>query len=163
MNPIEIHYSLTIKEFMQACAAHWKATRQSTLTQIVAGSIGVAVGLIAMDFVPWLAMALVIVGVAIWGVSLLRWVLYRRAFREAKKYTENIHAIFSHDGIHIDSAEGTSDLNWGFYSKYRDTGDFVLLYMTRHQFSVIPKSAFADEHEKRRFVDLVDSRLEQAR
>jgi hypothetical protein len=163
MNAIEIHYTLTLAQFMQACSAHWKATRQGTLTQIVAGSIGVGVGLLAMDFAEWLAIALVVVGVAIWGVSLLRWVMYRRTFHEAKKYTQNIHAIFSHDGIHIDSAEGTSDLNWGFYSKYRDTRDFVLLYMTRHQFSIIPKSAFASVDEAKRFVDLVDARVEQAR
>ena len=163
MNPIEIHYTLTLSEFMAACSAHWKATRQSTLSQMIAGIVGVGVGIAVMNFIRWLAIALVIVGVLIWSVSWLRWILYRRAFRESKKYTENIHAVFSHDGIHIDSAAGTSDLKWEFYSKYLDSRDFVLLYMTRQQFSVIPKSAFADEHETKRFVDLVDSRLERAR
>lgn len=165
MNPIEIHYTLTLAEFMRACSAHWRATRQGTAFQFAAGLIGVAVGAIALefDFVRWLSIALIVVGVAIWSVAILRWIVYRRAFFEAKKYTENIHAVFSHDGIHIDSAEGTSDLKWTFYSKYRETREFVLLYMTRHQFSVIPKSALADENEVKRFVDLVDSRIERAR
>jgi hypothetical protein len=163
MNPIDIRYTLTLPKFMKACSAHWKAHRQGTLSQLVAGSVGVVMAVVAWDFVRGLAIALLVVGVMIWCVPVLRWFLYRRAFGEAKKYTEDIHAVFSHDGIHIDSAEGTSDLNWGFYSKYIDTPEFVLLYMTRHQFSVIPKSAFTDEAEAKRFADLVDARLERAR
>ena len=163
MDPIEIRYTLTQDEFMKACSAHWRAHRQGTSSQVIAGSVGVVMAIVAWDLVHILAVALLVVGLLIWCVPVLRWLLYRRAFREAKKYTEDIHAVFSHDGIHIDSAEGTSDLNWGFYSKYIETPDFVLLYMTRHQFSVIPKSAFTGADQALRFVDLVDSRLERSR
>jgi hypothetical protein len=165
MNPIEIHYTLTLSQYMAACAAHWKAHRQGTLTQFLVGSIGVGVGLATIKFVAWppISYALVAMGVAIWMVPILRSWLYRRAYREAKKYTENIHATFTTQGIHIESAEGKSDLKWSFYSKYLNARDYVLLYMTRQSFSVIPKSAFADESEAERFIRLVDANLERTR
>ena len=165
MNPIEIHYTLSLQQFMQACSYHWNATWQGNRLQFGAGLLGLVVGVLSLEIlsVDWLAIALIIVSIAIWGVAILRWFVSRYMYRAAKKYTENITAIFSHDGIHVESAEGTSDLRWTFYSKYRDTPNYVLLYVTWQQFSIIPKSAFADENELKRFVDLVDSRIERAR
>ena len=163
MNPIEIRYSLTLPEFMRACSAHWRAQRQGSVFQMGAGLVGIAAGIAALDFVQWLAIALIIVGALMLLIVWMRWLLWRRAFRESRKYTEDIFVVASHDGLHVESAEGTSDLKWGFYSKYLDTREFVLLYMTRHSFSVIPKSAFASEQEAKRFVELVESHLEKTR
>jgi len=163
MEPIRIRYSLTLPEFMKACSAHWKAHRQGSVFQICAGLVGIGVGIATLNFVQWLAVALIVVGCCMLLVVLLRWILWRRAFRESRKYTQDIRVEVSHAGLHVESAEGTSDLNWGFYSKYLDTRDFVLLYMTRHSFSVIPKSAFESEEQARQFVTLVESHLEQTR
>ena len=163
MNPIEIRYSLTLPEFMAACSAHWKAHRQGSVWSICAGLVGIAAGIASLDFVRWLGIALIAAGALMLWFVWIRWFLWRRAFCESRKYTEDIHLVVSQNGIHVESAEGTSDLNWGFYSKYLDTRDFVLLYMTRHSFSIIPKSAFKSEEQAERFVTLVMSQLEPTR
>ena len=163
METFDIRYSLTLQQFMAASSAHWRAHRQGAAFQICAGLLGIAVGITALSLVEWLAIALIIVGILMLCVVWLRWVIWRRAFRESRKYTEDIHVVANHDGLHIESAEGTSDLNWGFYSKYLDTRDYVILYMTRHSFSIIPKTAFESPEHAERFITLVSSHLEPTR
>jgi hypothetical protein len=160
MSRIEISYTLTQSEFMAAAEAHWKAQGVGTASSVFVG-LGVALlgGLIVVPF-PWFGWVFLILGAILLTLSGARWWIWCRAFKEARKYTEAIHVVFAEEGIHVDSAEGTSDLNWTFYSSYLDVPDHVLLYMTKRAFSVIPKSAFGGEEDLREFLRLVELRLE---
>jgi hypothetical protein len=149
-------------EFMRACGAHWSAHRQGTMSNVITGLVCVALGL-AMLITFWLALFLAAAGGALILITGVRSLLWRKAFRDAKKYTGHISVIIKEDSIHVESTEGKSDLNWGFFTWYLDTPNHILLYMTKRSFSVIPKSAFQDEQRIQGFVVLVKSKLEKIR
>lgn len=164
MKPIAIRYRMTEQEFMQACDAHWSTQHQGITSNVITGLVCLLFGL-AMLFLLlfWLAIILATVGCILFLITGARSLLWRRAFRDAKKYNEDIAVVIRDDSIHVESAEGTSDLNWNFFTGYLDTREFVLLYMTKRSFSVIPKSAFHDELSVQTFVDLVKSKLVKSR
>jgi hypothetical protein len=133
------------------------------MSNLVASTVAIVVGLALLFFVSWVAVILVAVGGLLLLITWLRSFLWRRAFREAKKYNDDIAVVINDDNVHVESAEGKSDINWGFFSWYIDTPEHVLLYMTKRNFSVIPKSAFKDEQSVQSFVELVRSKLMKIR
>jgi len=161
MDPITIRYRLNEPEFMRACGAHWASLRLGTLHNVITGLLIVLLGVGMLSFLFWLALILAVVGGVLILMTGVRSLLWRKAFRDAKKYNKDISVIIKEDSVHVESAEGKSDLNWGFFSWYLDTPDYVLLYMTRRSFSVIPKSAFRDARDLQAFVDIVKSKLEK--
>jgi hypothetical protein len=161
MDPITIRYRLNEPEFMRACGAHWSSLRLGTRANVITGLVGVILGLAMLSFLFWLAIILAAVGGALILITGVRALLWRKAFRDAKKYNTDILVVINEDTVHVESAEGKSDLNWGFFSWYLDTPDYVLLYMTKRSFSVIPKSAFRDARDLQAFVDIVKSKLEK--
>ncbi|MBT3290302.1 MAG: hypothetical protein HN849_09265 [Victivallales bacterium] len=162
MSRIEVSYSLTQEQFMAAVEASWKAQGVSTRFCVLIGLAVVLVAGASMPFASWLGWPLLWLGAVLLAVAAIRTRVWRRAFQAARKYTQSIHVVFTDENIHVDSAEGTSDLNWTFYSAYRDIPDYVLLYMTRHAFSAIPKSAFDNEEDLRTVLRLADAELEWA-
>ena len=163
MEPISIHYHMTEAEFMTAYNAHWSAHHQSTLSNVITGMVGVVVGLALLSLTFWLAVIAVVAGGLLLLITWLRSFLCRRAFRDAKKYNVNISVAISDAAVHVESAEGKSDLKWDFFTWYLDTPAHVLLYMTKRNFSIIPKSAFQDETQVQAFVELVKSKLKKFR
>jgi hypothetical protein len=163
MDPISIRYRMTAPEFMTACDAHWSANGQGSRSNVITGIIGLILGLALLSILFWLALLLVAVGAILLAITWVRSLIWRRAFRAAKKYNADISVVIKDDCVHVENAEGKSDLNWSFFTWYRDTPDHVLLYMTKRSFSVIPKSAFPDQQRVQTFVDLVKSKLEKAR
>lgn len=163
MDPITIRYRLTEPEFMRACGAHWSTLRQGTRSNVITGLLIVILGLAMLSFFFWMALILTTVAGALILITGVRSLLWRKAFRDAKKYNRDILVVIKEDIVHVESAEGKSDLNWGFFSWYLDTPDYVLLYMTKRNFSVIPKSAFQDAQGLHAFVDIVKSKLEKIR
>ncbi|QDV22897.1 YcxB family protein [Aureliella helgolandensis] len=157
---IRVSYRLSLSEFMRACEAHWRAQRQGTVSNAIAGALALATG-IGLWFFNWfwLALTLAILGCALLGLIGIRQVLWRKAFRDARKYHGEISVSFSNDGVHVETLEGKSDLNWGFFSWYLDTPEHVLLYMTKRTFSVIPRSAFSETRTEDAFRLLVTSKL----
>ena len=154
---------MTESEFMMACNAHWTAHRQSTLSNVIAGAVAVTVGLALLFLTLWLAIFLATAGSILLLITLLRSLFWRRAFRDAKKYNNDISVIIKDDSVHVESAEGKSDLNWDFFTWYLETPDHVLLYMTKRSFSVIPKAAFQNDGNVQTFVNLVESKLKKIR
>ncbi|NJL86984.1 MAG: YcxB family protein [Leptolyngbyaceae cyanobacterium SM1_1_3] len=106
-----------------------------------------------------MALALITLGCALLGLIGLRQVIWRRAFWDARKYHGEIFVTFSSDRIHVESLEGESNLKWGFFSAYLDTPKYILLYTTKRDFSVIPKSAFDEPQAEEAFRLLVTSKL----
>jgi hypothetical protein len=163
MNPVTIRYRLTEPEFMSACNAHWTAHRQGSKGNFIVGFIGVVVGVTLTAYMFWVAILALIAGSGLILITFLRSFLWKRAFRDAKKFNNDISVTLNDDVIHVESAEGTSDLQWSFYSWYLDTPDYVLLYQTKRNFSVIPKSAFQESVNARQFIETIKTRLKSIR
>ena len=163
MEHITIRYRLSEPEFMKACNAHWSVHHQSTTSHLVKSTIAIVFGVILLFFMLWIGIILAAVGGMLLLITLLRSIVWRRAFRDAKKYHDDISVVIKDDSLHVESAEGKSDLNWDFFTWYLDTPAHVLLYMTKRSFSVIPKSAFQNEQSVQSFLNLVKSKLERIR
>lgn len=148
---------------MRACGNHWSAQRQATRSNIIIGLLGLVVGVLLFTALRWLALVFLVSGFVLLTLVVLRAVLWRRAFREAGKYKKEIFVVFKDDSVHVESAEGRSDLNWSFFSGYLETPEDVLLYITKRNFSVIPKGAFSDEQAVQGFMNLVKSHLDSIR
>ena len=158
---ISITYRLSMTDFMRACEAHWRAQRLGTtsnaITSALSLSVGISLWLLFNWF--WLALILVISGAMLLGLIGIRQMLWRKAFRDARKYQGDISLSFSDKGVRVETLEGTSDLNWGFYSWFLDAPEHILLYMSKKTFSVIPKSAFNGSQTEDEFRHLVMSKL----
>lgn len=154
--PLRATYRLSEAEFMNACERHWKALGQGSAMGVNIGLAAVLLGgFLAWRF-PWglahkLCLAIVAVGGLFPVVILVRGWVWRRAYRGAKKFHDNITIAFNEDSIHVETAAGVSDLNWTAYRRFRELGDYFILYMSTHTFSVIPATAFspADREELR--------------
>ena len=163
MEPIEIQYRIAEPEFMAACNAHWSAHRQGTMSNIITGVVAIVLSSVLSFFIFWWALCLTSVGVILLLIILFRSLLWRRAFRDAKKYRGDISVVVKDESVHVESAEGKSDLNWDFFTWYLNTPEYVLLYMTKRSFSVIPKAAFPNGDGIQHFLDLVKSKLQRIR
>ena len=96
---------------MTACRTHWSAHHQGTVSNSVAGMAGVLVGLALLPILCWLAALVVVAGAALLLITGLRTLLWRRVFREARKYHDDICVTFEDEGIRVQSAEGENDIN----------------------------------------------------
>ena len=163
MKPIQVRYRLTLPEFMSACNAHWRAQRLGTLSNIITGVIGVVLGIFLLALFFWLAIVAIAAGVLLLFMTGIRWVLWRRAFRDARKYTDDILVRFDNDIVHVESSEGKSDLRWNFFTWYLETSTHVLLYTTRRNFSVLPKVSFQDAQSAEEFMNIVRAKLQKIR
>lgn len=154
---------MTEKEFMTVCGLHWSANRQGTRSNTIVGLAGLVIGFVALLLLFWMGALLIAVGALLLLATWVRSLLWQRAFHEAKKYNSDIAVRISDDCLHVESAVGKSDLNWNFFTWYRDTPDHVLLYMTKRNFSIIPKKSFPDRESLDSFLDLVRARLKNLR
>ncbi len=164
MEPISASYEISETDFMKACDSHWKALGQSAGKLTLAGLASVAIGGVIAWYFPWgllhgLALAVVALGGLLAAIVPLRSLIWRRAYRDAKKFQEAITIEFSDDIIHVESAAGISDLKWDAYNRYLITPEFFILYMAKHTFSIIPCSAFSSD-DRSRLENLFSSRFE---
>ena len=160
--PITAIYTLDIDEFMDACEAHWRARKQGTTrTNLIAGAAGVGLGLVGLPLSGWLGALALSVGGVLLLLTLLRLVLWRRAFHTAPHLGKETRIAFSDDAIAVETADGQSRLEWRFYRACLETEAYFLLYLGRARFSVIPKRAFAPE-DVERLARLLDDKLEKS-
>ncbi|MDA0991488.1 MAG: YcxB family protein [Verrucomicrobia bacterium] len=159
MEPLAIRYRITEADFMTAWNAHWSSRREGTRTNCILGLIGLGLSAAMLAILFWLALVLAIASSLLLLITGLRTVLWRRAFRESKKYNRDIAVTVTDDSLRVESAEGTSNLNWDFFTWHRETPAHVLLYLTKRSFSIIPKASFRDDEGLKRFLALVESKL----
>ena len=159
--PITASYTLDIGEFMSACEAHWRARKQGTTrTNLIAGAVGVVLGVLAMPHFGWLGVMALSVGGVLLLLTVLRLFLWRRAFRSTRHLGAETSVAFGDDAIGVKTADGQSRLEWSFYRAFLETDDYFLLYLGRARFSVIPKRAFAPE-DVARLARLLGEKLER--
>lgn len=154
MTAIRATYHLSEADFMKACEAHWRAMRQGSLSATLIGLGAVLLGAaVAWRFPRGLThtLALTIVGVGglFPAIIIARYFIWRKTYRDARKFQDSLSIEFTDEIIHVASAAGASDLNWSAYHRYLETEEFYMLYMAKHVFSVIPKKAFSPEDRNR--------------
>jgi ABC-type bacteriocin/lantibiotic exporter with double-glycine peptidase domain len=146
---------------MSACQAHWSARGQGIWSNTIIGISALAFGLFCYTVQAWLALILLILSVGFLTITWIRIPIWRKNYRESKKYTDNISITFEEDTLHTETVEGKSDLNWTFFSWHLETPDHVLLYTTKQHFSVIPKKAFLDKDSLQWFIDKVRQKVKR--
>ena len=162
MNVFKVRYRLSLSEFMAARNEHWAVNKQGSRTNLILGTIAVVVG-VAMWSVGFWGKAFLIIGAFLIVMVVGRSCLWRRAYHQTQKFASDIVVEFSDEQIHVETADGTSELKWTTYNRFRDSAKYVLLYLPGSQFSVIPKSAFLSDEETQRFLALLKSKLTQVR
>lgn len=163
MTSIKATYAVTEADFMKACEAHWRALRQGSALTTLIGLGSVVLGATVAWIYPWglahkLSLAIVGLGGLFPLIVIVRYFIWRKAYRDARKFQDAISIEFGEDVIHVESAAGVSDLKWEAYHRYLETPDFYILYMAKHAFSVIPKGAFSSE-DRDRLVQLFRRKL----
>ena len=148
---------------MSACNANWSARRQGTVANLMWGIGALCFGLVLIQSISWIAIVLAGVGAILILMTWFRSFQWRRFFREAKKYNDDISVTVDDNLVHVETAEGKSDLNWNFFSWYLDTPEYILLYTTKRNFSVIPRSAFKRSQDFQSLLHLVESKLKRIR
>ncbi len=163
MEPISIEYQLTKKEFLQACNYHWNSHKVGIKSMIILGIVGIALGsiLICLKFLTELAVAFVILSIILLILPLIRHIIWQKSFDNNKKFHNKTKVVFDDNLLHVKGALGSSELKWDIYSNYLETPEYVLLYMTKRNFSVIPKYAFESQYSLTSFINLVKSKLKQ--
>ena len=147
MQPVTVTYSLSEEAFIHAARALWSyrgiGDRGNWLTTIIALAVGPVLltnGLAA----GWLFIA---AGAIFVVLTLLRNLLWRRAYRKMAKYTAPITAVFGPDTVHVSSAEGDNTLPWSSFKNYAETPDYYFLFMGWRGLSIIPKTAFESDED----------------
>lgn len=156
---INLTYTISETEFMQAARNLWRhegiGERGNWIMAAIVAAIGAALLILGLTS-GWIwafASAMLII------LTLLRAVLWRRAYRRAPKYKSPITATFEADTIQTTSADGNSTLSWDFFSKYAETSDHFHLYVKRRAISFIPKSALKTSDDVAQLRALFDANL----
>lgn len=139
---------------MQASRAHWKKQGSGSEYDIVIGAGIMVVGIM------WNMMILTFLGALLVLFIVARSLIWRKLFRDMRKYHDDISVTFSDEKVRTESCVGTSDLRWDAFKAYFDTKDFILLYINKHAFSIIPKKAFSNPDQLEFFMNMVRRHLD---
>jgi hypothetical protein len=75
----------------------------------------------------------------------------RRAFRQMKALRSHTDVNWSAERVQLQSAQGSSDLDWRDFAHIAQGRDVILLFQSDYMFNFIPKHAVSDEQA----IDLV--------
>jgi len=144
---------------MAAQERHWRSSWQGTRTNITWGAVALLLGIVMYAAVPILSVVLIAASLVLWASTLLRWWLYRSAFRRTPRFAEAMSLRISDEGIYVQSAEGESDVEWDTFVKYRETPTHFFLYTDPGHFSLVPKEPFETRDDERRFRQLLEEHV----
>ncbi|PTX56511.1 YcxB-like protein [Litoreibacter ponti] len=160
---ITLTYSFTEDEFMRAARVLWSYRGIGDVGNWVLVGLSLIAGpalLLNGLWTGWLFLgAAAIFATITWARNRI----WRRAFPKMVKYTAPITATFSPDGVHTVSAQGESTLPWKKFQSYAETPNYVFLFLSRRDFSVIPKSAAQDPMQIEELRDLMAANLPRAK
>ncbi len=89
----------------------------------------------------WLALSAAL-GVAVYEVPRFQ---IRRAIRRNPSLQGEIVLLLSDEGTQFTHATGTSQLQWRAYTKYKETPQLFVLYMSSSQSTAIPKRVLSSQ------------------
>lgn len=127
---------------------------------------GLVFALIGTLFTDWDSASLVVTGAmlgfVVWSVLLacilaMNYFLIaprsRRAYRQMKVLRTQTDVRWSSERVQLESAQGSSDLDWRDFVRITHGRDVILLFQSDYLFNFIPKRAVSDEQA----TDLVKS------
>jgi hypothetical protein len=145
VNSVTTTYKLTEQDFMNGCGQLWAHRAMGRTGNYVVAGLVVALGLMLLwQGVPgWWGWGLLIGAAVFIGLDISRDQIWRRYYRGAAKYQDEITATLSEDGVAVRSAEGANDLPWSHFKNYVMTRDYIVLLLDQRSFSLIPRTSFA--------------------
>ena len=147
MQPVTVNYSLSEEGFMRAARALWSYRGIGDRGNMIAASLALAAGLGLLIYrypTGWMFIAAAAMFVA---MTILRNLIWRRAFRNMVKYSAPITASFGPETVSVSSAEGDNTLPWSSFKSYAETLEFYFLFIGWRGLSIIPKSAFSSDED----------------
>jgi hypothetical protein len=149
MAPIHIEVKLEFPEFLRLM--FFLTYRRPLIILMTAlGVVGLIWGILAMAgligvsaFTPEITVA--------YGLFLLLWIPVaayfrsRRYYRSSKRMQELRRFDFTQESIQVESASANHEYRWDSIYEVRETGKWLLVFMSRAEAIFIPKSAFSDQ------------------
>lgn len=139
--PVTITVHPTEEEFMQACHDLWASDGIGPSGNLILttafglGGVGLALAGMGMGwFLVGAALTVVL-------MSLLRDRIWRCYYRSSGRFAAPTTSVFADAGIHVTGPLGTRDMPWSECRSYLESAEFLILVMSRRQFSVLPKAA----------------------
>ena len=143
--------------------------RQVLLTQIVMGVL-IFVGSTSAIFLRLgylsLSIFIFVAVVSILGSFVYPYIYRRSAISQAQKLLKEgsnksllgYHEIsLSSDGIIAKTLAGESKLNWASVEKVIENDKYIFIYIGAINAVVVPKNAFASNHQQKEFLDFINS------
>ena len=106
----------------------------------------------------WSIVMMVVAGFALLLGLYVYFAAPKRAFRE-QKYQEPYTLVFSEEGIHFTTPTIDSRLAWATYRGIWSSDAYYFLIQNRHVYTLLPKSAFSSEEQRKRFEALATKHI----
>jgi hypothetical protein len=153
MTPIELKFTLTEEEYMDAMKEHLADRRVATWHCLVLGALLMIWG---HPLFFWLGLIVIICP------FLVNWRL-RNAFKSNPHRTLENKFQFSDSGARFECAGWSSDTNWEFISEIKPYNRHVALYMGKDQiYAFLPHRAFSSPEAVTEFVEAVRGKIQTA-
>lgn len=160
---VTLTYSISETDFMRAARVLWSYQAIGDRGNWILTGICATAGLALLGSNYWTGWIWIGAAGMLMAITLLRNHLWRRGYQKMVKYTAPITATFSQDSIETHSAEGSSTLPWSTFQKYAETPDYFFVFMGWRSFSILPKSAIANEQDLDTLRDLIAANLPRAK
>ena len=161
MEKISIKYNISLQEFMEAYESHWKAHKMGTKSNVITSLVGMIIGVCFLFNYFTLGVIIAISSLILLTTTLLRNFLYKRSYENSPKYSQECNATFTGEIIYVENAAGKSELKWNIYKSYLESTRYILIYMGKNSFSIIPKSAFKSEEEIDNFKSMLNKNIKR--
>ncbi len=161
MDTISVKYRLIEQEYTAACNFHWNKLKLGNKGNAITSVICIILGLSIISFEPIWGTVPCVLAILLLAFIPIRSFLWKKAFNSAKQYKDDIRLDINSEGIKVEHILGKSDLNWDFYNLFLETPNSILLYMSKHSFSVIPKKPFIETNRLDDFLSLIQENLKE--
>lgn len=159
MKKISLQYRITLQDFTEAYEYHWKSKKLGTRTNFYLSIFGIVAAILLSFYNMPAGIVVFVVGFFLLSITLLRSFLYKRSYLASPKYAKEIHATFSDSEIHTQCAIGSSGLTWDIYIAHTESKNKFLLYVSKNNFSILPKRAFKNNQELEFFRELIHNKI----
>jgi hypothetical protein len=102
----------------------------------------------------------------LWGVAVFAGIagglfygVPKRRFRGDPKFRDQYFLEFSEEGIHLQTANVDSKLNWSLYTRVVEQEKFYLLVYGTYMMTVVPKRTFNGAQQEAAFRELLRNKL----
>ncbi len=167
---VQLSFRYTEKEYLEAIRFYFWRSKE-LLVRLIVSCVLFSIGLLLINawvgfFIPvWADVILMfIAGVGFFHGYVID--LPRGYFRGDPKFREDYNLTFSNDGIEFKTQNINSSIAWKLYTRVIENDSFYILVYGKniHSLSIIPKRAFQDSQQERRFREMlrrnIDSNLE---